>query len=271
MKEIKVSVNTWYVVEGTAGATVINPSTNKPIATVENGKQTGFLATTPYVLVSDDSVQVVKAPFNHAPAFGSGSGGGIEIKFDTKPTSGSTNAVTSGGLYDILYGSSTRFGRGATAESYSVTIGDGAWTGMGAISLGKNAGASGGNAVVLGAYSKATKDYTSVLGSTLALQDEGCVLIGAWNKARTQVVQLYLICGDTPLANTYEDNAACLGYVVKDASGNIIACGTRKLSELLTNNTAFAPASMDLDADPPTPFLPTGIMEPIELPEDLTE
>lgn len=68
MKEIKVSVNTWYVVEGTAGATVINPSTNKAIATVEDGKQTAFYATTPYVLVSDDSVNVFKATFNSAPA-----------------------------------------------------------------------------------------------------------------------------------------------------------------------------------------------------------
>ena len=68
MKEIKVSVNTWYVVEGTAGATVINPSTNKAIATVEDGKQTAFYATTPYVLVSDDSVNVFKATFNLAPA-----------------------------------------------------------------------------------------------------------------------------------------------------------------------------------------------------------
>ena len=68
MKEIKVSVNTWYVVEGAAGATVINPLTNRAIATVEDGKQASFLATTPYVVASDDSVNVFKAPFNSAPA-----------------------------------------------------------------------------------------------------------------------------------------------------------------------------------------------------------
>ena len=68
MKEIKVSVNSWYVVEGTAGATVINPSTNKAIATVEDGKQASFYATTPYVLASDDSVSVYKTTFNSAPA-----------------------------------------------------------------------------------------------------------------------------------------------------------------------------------------------------------
>lgn len=68
MKEIKVSVNTWYVVEGTAGATVTNPSTNRVIATIEDGKQASFYATTPYVLASDDSVSVYKTTFNSAPA-----------------------------------------------------------------------------------------------------------------------------------------------------------------------------------------------------------
>lgn len=85
MKEIKVSVNTWYVVEGTAGATVTNPSTNRVIATLEEGKQASFYATTPYVLASDDSVSVYKATFKSAPAAlmalgllggGSSSGGG---------------------------------------------------------------------------------------------------------------------------------------------------------------------------------------------------
>ena len=67
MKDIKVSVNSWYVVEGTAGATVTNPSTNRVIATIEEGKQASFYATTPYVLASDDSVSVYKTTFNSAP------------------------------------------------------------------------------------------------------------------------------------------------------------------------------------------------------------
>jgi hypothetical protein len=56
---------------------------------------------------------------------------------------------------------------------------------------------------------------------------------------------------------------------VRDKNGNITECGTRKLSELLTNNTAFAPATLDLDSDPPTPFLPTGITEPWDEPEQV--
>ena len=61
--EIKVQVGSWYVVEGSAGDTVTNPVTGKPIATVEEGKQTGFLASTPYVITSNDEVGVHKANF----------------------------------------------------------------------------------------------------------------------------------------------------------------------------------------------------------------
>jgi hypothetical protein len=79
--------------------------------------------------------------------------------------------------------------------------------------------------------------------------------------------RLYLLKAKSPLAEQYEGGAAALGYIVRDRSGNVLECGTRKLSELLTNNTAFAPATLDLDSDPPTPFLPTGITEPWEEPE----
>jgi autotransporter adhesin len=195
----------------------------------------------------------------------------VEIKFDTKPTSGSKNAVTSGGLHDILYTNSVSIGRSASAGSYGVCLGDGARGTTGGIALGKDAKANGGNSVALGPFTSTSKTQTVVIGSNVSLKDEGCAVIGAWNEASTQVVQLYLINAGTPLANTYEEGAACLGYVVKDKNGNISECGTRKLSELLTNNTAFAPAALDLDAPAPTPFLPTGIMDPIELPENLTE
>ncbi len=76
MKRIEVTVYTWYVVEGAAGSTVINPSTGRAVATVEEGKQTAFYALTPYVLVSDDSVTVNKANFKGAPVGLFGSGGG---------------------------------------------------------------------------------------------------------------------------------------------------------------------------------------------------
>ena len=113
-------------------------------------------------------------------------------------------------------------------------------------------------------------NHAAAYGVQVKSKDVGCSVIGAWNGnetpwgAPTVQTLLYLIGANSPLATTYENGEACLGFVVKDTSGNVLSSGTRKLSELLTNNTAFSPASMDLDADPPTPFLPTGAMEPIE-------
>ena len=89
-------------------------------------------------------------------------------------------------------------------------------------------------------------------------------MIGTWeSESRTVQTLLYIIAAGSELATQYEGGEACLGYVVKESSGNVLACGTRKLSELLTSNTAFAPAAMDLDADPPTPFLPRGVMDSV--------
>lgn len=66
--DVNVQAGNWYVVEGDAGDTVTNPLTGRVIATVEDGKQSSFLATTPYVVTSSDSVDVHKVNFKSAPA-----------------------------------------------------------------------------------------------------------------------------------------------------------------------------------------------------------
>lgn len=66
--DVNVQVGSWYIVEGDAGDTVTNPENGKAIATVEDGKQATFYATTPYVITSADTVGVHKATFNSAPA-----------------------------------------------------------------------------------------------------------------------------------------------------------------------------------------------------------
>lgn len=68
MKEINVTIGQWYVVEGAAGDTITNPSTGRAIATVEEGKQASFYATSAVVVASSDSVQVHRANFKSAPA-----------------------------------------------------------------------------------------------------------------------------------------------------------------------------------------------------------
>jgi hypothetical protein len=222
------------------------------------------------------------------------------IEFDSTPTSGSTNAVTSGGLYNALYDKKVRLGLSSTVTGEAVAVGWSATTaGAGGVAIGTNAKAGqqavgigynsnanmtnhgvavgygsrvyGANyALAIGCGAESTKASGQSFGYSAKLKNKGCTLIGTWESdARTVQTLLYIIAAGSELATKYEGGEACLGYVVKETSGNVLACGTRKLSELLTNSTAFAPAVMDLDAPAPMPFLPAGIMEPIEFPEEL--
>ena len=167
---------------------------------------------------------------------------------------------------------STALGKGAAASGSSATaLGSGATANAdGATAVGRNARANAKNATALGCFTLASSAASTAVGYSTQVNDIGVTAIGNFEGTNAQYqTLLYLIGANSPLATTYEGGAACLGYVVKDTNGNIIECGTRKLSELLTNNTAFAPASMDLDAPAPTPFMPTGITDPIEFPEEL--
>jgi hypothetical protein len=65
--EQQVTVMQWYVVTGTAGATVSTPE-GVTLCTIPDGGQGSFYAITSTIVTSDDSVSVVKATFKHAPA-----------------------------------------------------------------------------------------------------------------------------------------------------------------------------------------------------------
>lgn len=159
----------------------------------------------------------------------------------------------------------------------SIAIGNGLdgtkATGNNCIAIGSRAEASGKYSIAIGTDAEVTADRSTAIGMSSTAKDPGVTVIAAWGNldawAETYYKQtcLYLMSEGSTLANTYEDGKACLGYVTKNGSGNVLAAGTRKLSELLTNNTTFAPASLDPEAEPPKVFLPTGATDPIELPE----
>ncbi len=65
--EHTVTTKKWYVVTGTAGATVTSPDGSKTFCTIPEGGQGTFYATTSKVVTSDDSVEVVETTFNSAP------------------------------------------------------------------------------------------------------------------------------------------------------------------------------------------------------------
>lgn len=147
--------------------------------------------------------------------------------------------------------------------------------GVSTVNLSNATKATGDDSMAIGSHTQATVRGAIAIGHSVKLADENVICIGGMNATNGSTneshllldTRLYLLKAKSPLAERYEGGAAALGYIVRDYDGNVIECGTRKLSELLTNNTAFAPAMLDLDSDPPTPFLPTGITEPWEEPE----
>lgn len=301
-QEIKTIAGTWYTINCTAAVTVteiIDGEISKLVTLEKSGSDCFRPSGSIITIETEGKFRVLPTK---APAVGV-SGGGVSVSFDEVPTEGSANAVSSGGLYSMLM-SPICIGSGATAPRPSaivigqnatsststdhiIVIGNNIQTSINSaelITIGRSSTASaysvslGANAktyihgIAIGKSAVATSKFSTAIGVGSKAADKGVVAISAWNDASgfdnaSIQTQLYLIGAGSTLANTYEGGEACLGYVTKQTNGTVLACGTRKLSELLTNNTAFAPASMDLDADPPTPFLPTGAMEPIELPE----
>lgn len=290
--EKTLTVGKTYTVT-TSSECSVTDSNGLVLCTATAGEQKAFVATTPTITFSDDSASVV-AVFKSAPALGSSGGSGVSITFDETPTADSTNAVTSGGIYTaLLHRGSTsdalKLGEGSSAWHGSVAVGKNAaaWQFRGtAIGFGARANGSYGSVAVgaetqanatfataIGHLANAAADRAAAFGNKVKAADVGVAVIGAWNNDGTNQTLLYLIGAGSTLATTYEDGEACMGYVVKDTSGNVSACGTQKLSALFPNNTAWATMALGLDDETPTPFLPTGATDPIEFPEteDLTE
>lgn len=86
-----------YSVTSAAGCEV-RDANGRILCTVDAGTQGAFMATTPKVEITDEEAAVI--PFDSSPtAIG---GGGAKIAIDTTPTQGSSNAVSSGGVYEAF-------------------------------------------------------------------------------------------------------------------------------------------------------------------------
>lgn len=122
-----------------------------------------------------------------------------------------------------------------------------------------SAAASEESSVALGINTKSYARNAVALGNDLTVYDQDVTVLGGrpsgYDKNTTRI---YIMPEGSALANTYEDGRASIGYIVIDKDNTIIESGTRKLSELLTNNSSFAPAVMSLeDEAQPTVFTPT--------------
>ena len=126
--------------------------------------------------------------------------------------------------------------------------------------------------VAIGSGSHAAQRSAIAIGDAALSNDIGAVVIRSTASDGTYT-QLYFSGAGTPLANTYENGAPMLGYVTKDSAGNIVAAGTRSLIELLTNNSTFAPASLDENGEwvMPRVFHPSDLDMPQEEPQEPEE
>lgn len=238
-----------------------------------------------HMLISPGELFVVaELPSKALPAqVTSGSAGSSNVTVDNKSVVIGDGAVIEESAYAIAIGASS--GRSDSKNSLSIGVharaaGNGAiaigcggdsnegwmsgsvngyhyaWAtayGQGATAIGLGTDARGDGAIAIGNYIVNSNPYSIVLGG------------GAQGQNRDEMLttRLFLMPAGSPLANKYEDGAACMGYTVQrgpvtdylDGSDYIIECGTRKLSEIFTNNTAFAPMALDLEEEH-TPFNP---------------
>lgn len=274
---IKTTPGKTYVVESDNGCTVKRLEASTAALTVEAGAQGYFVATAQEYEVSDDAARVVQV-FNAAPMAASG-GGGASISVDQTYSSTSTNAQSGvavskalGTLNCKAAGSYVKIGTEINGGNYYATCVGHKSTAAdyGGTAFGYNSHAKAANSLAVGSGINAYSTNTVAIGFNATNKDSGTLVLSTNCPTTDATYQtlLYLVSAHSPLADKYENGEAFLGYVVRNNSGNIEACGTRKLSELLTNNTAFAPAAFGLDDEPtPGPFLPTGIMEPLDFSE----
>ena len=194
------------------------------------------------------------------------------------------NAVAIGAGAKTKLGDTVAVGNAATASSWrAVAVGktstaSGTWSSA----FGSYATATGQNATALGMGSKATARNATAVGYYATAADLGAMVFRSEAEDGT-VTQLYFSGANTPLANTYENGEAMMGYVVKDSSGNVMTdtdgnamVGTQKLSVLFPNNrgeNAFTPAALNLDDEwtPAPMFRPSDLDLPAEEPAEQEE
>lgn len=216
--------------------------------------------------LSDDSV------LNRAEGdarWGGQSSGGGDVPWaaadwkDTsaKPTATGSSSIAIGNSAKSLGDISCAIGSVSSSDGKrSVAIGYySKSSGEKSIAIGEEAKALGYRSIAIGYNSSARADRAYAFGGAAHIRDAETMVLGVEQTAYPyKETKLYLMGTDSPLAKKYEDGAACMGYIVKQGT-QILEAGTRKLSEIFTNNTTFAPTNDEGEAKV---FMPTGITDP---------
>lgn len=219
-------------------------------------------------------------------AIGNGAGGvdgGVTIG------SGAENAgagVVVGHAAKDTYGAGVAIGcRAVVSSIWGVAVGPNSKSSGGSISIGQGTQCLNIHSVAIGQEAKSTVSKSVAIGEKATVSDYGAVVFRSTAEDGT-ITQLYFSGTNTPLANTYEDGEAMMGYVVTDNAGNVMTdaegnamVGTQKLSVLFPNNrgeNAFTPTPLGLDDEytPKPMFRPSDldlpVEDPTEEPEDVT-
>lgn len=107
--------------------------------------------------------------------------------FDTTPTNGSANAVTSNGVYELIHkGSgtdSTVVGKNSTASGYySTAMGYGTYaTGTSSVAMGSGTVAGGTSSVAMGAGTTTSTDYSVAMGHMTTANQSCMTAMGRYN------------------------------------------------------------------------------------------
>ena len=181
-----------------------------------------------------------------------GTGGGGTITIDDTPTSGSDNAVSSGGVYNYLRHPNVALGEGAypLPSSYNCSVSIGTWanaSGFASAAIGADAKSYADNAIAIGVEAVAEAESSCVLGGGGYIADTGVTVLNAGGEITDgKSTQLYLIPAGSDMANTYTNGAAGLGFAVLDhLSGRVVARGTIPLASICTQHTSdFSPTGV---------------------------
>ena len=141
--------------------------------------------------------------------------------FDTTPTSGSANAVTSNGIYELIHRGtgyeSIVMGHGTYASAdNSVAMGyDATASGVCSTAMGYNTTADGDYSVAMGNSTQTSGDYSTTMGYGTYAEENYSTAIGKFNKQRTG--DLFNIGNGT----SYEENARSNIVEVNSTSMNV--------------------------------------------------
>lgn len=208
-----------YVVTAKEETTVTDVKSGTILAVVPANSQ-GSIYTISETIETSGECQI--DPFAKAPALalgggGNSGGGGVTITFDDTPTEGSTNAVTSGGVWAATQHrtSSICFGSGAENKAYhnviignnakatasgafrcvaigllakvtwydSVAIGHDASASRNAVGIGVMATANADESINIGAYTQSCATASISLGSWSVANKNGAVCVGSKSSA----------------------------------------------------------------------------------------